>query len=136
MDEDVTYDNARARQLRKRANAFSIQPKFFAALNGLSLDSKRLAAAISDPEAFLRKTRLRLPDGLGFELFSKPPRFLPFPDWTPWIIELTLCRSHLVFECDSVFSPSGIKKCEPKEVEVCLGFRIYPRPWPRGPYSL
>jgi hypothetical protein len=136
MGQEVTYDNKRASQLKKLADAFSIQPKFLAALNKLSLDTKRQAAAIANPDTFLRRARLSLPDGLGFELFREPPRFFPFPDWTPWVIELTSCRRYWVIECDDVPSPSGLRKCELQHGEVCLGFRIYPQPWPRGPYSL
>lgn len=136
MEDQIKYDNKRARQLRKLADAFSSQPQFNAALNDLSLNAKRQAAALENPGAFLRKAGLRLPDGLGFELFEHPPQFYPFPDWTPWIIEFTSCRRYWVLECEDTPSTSGLRKCEYKQEEVCLGFRIFPRPWPRGPYSL
>ena len=136
MDNKVTFDNRRARQLRKLGKAFSSQPKFTLALHGLGLDARRQAAAIANPDAFLRKAGLRLPEGLGFELFEHPPRFFPVPDWVPWILELTSCRTYWVEECDDTPTVSGLRKCELRQEEVCFGFRIYPRPWPRGPYSL
>jgi hypothetical protein len=108
-----------------------------AALDAACLDPKRHAAALASPEAFLRRNDIVLPDGLGLDLFEHPPRYLPFPDWTPFVIELSMCRTYWVLECDD--SPPKIgdpRKCELKERQVCLGIRIYPRPWPRGPFSL
>ena len=135
MNIEVKYDDRRSRLLRKLGEAFSRQPKLALALNGLSLDAKRLAAAIANPEAFLRKSGLRLPEGLGFDLFEHPPQFYPFPDWTPWIIELTSCRKIWHLQCDDKPSATGLRLCTYKQDEVCFGFHIYPRPWPRGPYS-
>jgi hypothetical protein len=136
MGSEVKYDNRLARQLRKLGDGFSTDPKFTGALNSLSLDPKRRLAAIKDPEGFLSEAGLKLPEGLGFDLFDHPPRFMPFPDWFPWLIELTSCRTVYVRECDDTPGIGGLRNCKFEERQLCLGFRIYPRPWPRGPFSL
>jgi hypothetical protein len=136
MRHDVSYDNEYAQRLKVIADKFVRSPEFDAALNGLRLDQERRASAISSPEKFLSDVGLSFVDGLGFDLFEEPPRFFPFPDWTPWIIELTSCFKDYAWVCDDLPGPSGFKRCQYRERETCLGFHIYPRPWPRGPFTI
>jgi hypothetical protein len=125
-----------ANQLFKQAQRFTNRPAFSAAIAAAALDPKRRAAAIEHPEGLLRRAGLKLPTGLAFDLFEHPPRSLPFPEWTPWVIELTNCRRIYRIECDEVQKVGEQRKCKLVEREFCLGWRIYPNPWPRGPYTL
>lgn len=136
MSTELRADNKLARQLRKQAEALTRKPEFLEALGAACLDPARHSAALAKPLSLLRKAGLSLPEGLAFELFEHPPRFMPFPDWTPWVIELTQCRKVLVLECDDAPAADGTRKCKLTDEELCLGIRIYPRPWPRGPFSL
>jgi len=137
MKPDLHGDTKGARRLRKQADALAGRPELVEAVSAACLDPKRHAAALANPEALLRKAGLSLPEGLAFDLFEHSPRYLPFPEWTPFVIELTMCRIYWVLECeDSPPATGRLRKCELKERELCLGFRIYPRPWPRGPFSL
>jgi hypothetical protein len=136
MPSDLLADSKRARQLRKQAEALAGKPELFQALGAACLDPARHAAALAKPLALLKKAGISLPEGLAFELFEQPPRYLPFPDWTPWVIELTQCRTVWVLECDDAPAADGTRKCKLSEEKFCLGYRIYPRPWPRGPFSL
>lgn len=136
MSSDLVVDKRRARQLRKQAEALAGKPELFRALGAACLDPARHAAALAKPLTLLRKAGLTLPEGLAFELFERAPRYLPFPEWTPWVIELTQCRTVWALECDDAPAADGTRKCKLVEETLCLGFRIYARPWPRGPFSL
>jgi hypothetical protein len=137
MKTEFPANSRRARQLRKQAEALAGRPELVQALGAACLDPARRAAALAKPLVLLRKAGLSLPDGLAFELFEHPPRYLPFPDWAPFVIELTQCRTVWVLECEDTPSAEGeVRKCKLSEEELCLGFRIFPRPWPRGPFTL
>jgi hypothetical protein len=134
---ELFADSQRAKQLRKKAEAFVSQSELAEAIGWATLDPKRHAAALAKPTTLLQRAGLSLPDGLAFDLFEHSPRYLPFPDWTPFVLELTACRTYWVLECeDSPPAVGKLRKCEWKERELCLGFRVYPRPWPRGPFTL
>jgi len=137
MKPEMHVDNALADRLQKQAESLARQPRLLESMERACHDAKFRASAIADPRQFLLGNGLELPPGLALDLFEQPPRFLPFPDWTPFVIELTQCRTFWVIECDD--SPPKIgeqRKCTLKEQRVCFGFRIYPQPWPRGPFSL
>lgn len=137
MKPEFHYDKERAHQLREQADAFASQPVLAETIYQACSDPKRRSAALENPEVLLSNAGLAIPAGLAFNLFVHPPRFMPFPDWTPFVIELTMCRSYWVLECDDTPAGTGqLRKCEMKQSELCLGFRVYPRPWPRGPFSL
>ena len=137
MKPNLHTDTKRARRLRKAADEFASRPELVEGISAACLDPNRHAAALANPEAFLRKAGLPLPEGLAFDLFEHSPRYLPFPEWTPFMVELTMCRTYWVLECDDSPPAAGqLRKCELKEREVCLGFRVYARPWPRGPITL
>jgi hypothetical protein len=137
MKSDLQDDTKSARRLRKLADGLAGRPELVEAVSAACLDPKRHAAALANPGGLLRKAGLSVPEGLAFDLFEHPPRYLPFPEWAPFVVELTMCRTYWVLECeDSPPAPGQPRKCELNERELCLGFRIYPRPWPRGPFSL
>jgi hypothetical protein len=136
MNTEFRADSKRAGQLRRQAEAFASKPRLLQALGAACQDITRHAAALAKPDQFLRQAGLSLPEGLAFELFEHPPRHLPFPDWTPFMIELTSCKTVYVVECDDTPTIEGKRKCKLTEQELCLGFRIVARPWPRGPYTL
>ena len=134
MKTEFPADSKRARRLRKQAEALAGRPELVQALGAACLDTARHAAALDKPLVLLRKAGLSLPEGLAFELFEHPPRYLPFPDWTPFVIELSLCRTVWVVECEDSPGVEGeVRKCKLTEQQLCLGFRIVARPWPRGP---
>ena len=69
------------------------------------------------------KLKPYMPDGLAFDLFAHTPRSMPFPDWTPWVIELTYCKRIYRIECDEVQKVGEQRKCRLVEREFCLGWR-------------
>jgi hypothetical protein len=116
-------------KLRTQADALSRNPVLVKACHEACHDKQLQERAVHDPMNFLRTLNIPVPKELTLEFFERPPRYLPFPDWTPFLFELTNCHTYWLRECDNSEPP----KCEFKEVEVCFGFRIYPNPvWP-GP---
>ena len=78
---------------------------------------------LNDPTELLGSSGLHIPPELTIEfLRAPPPRYLPFPDWTPFVFDKnsTNCRTYWIRECDDNTPPI----CLPKEESVCFGFRI------------
>ncbi|MDQ3177744.1 MAG: hypothetical protein M3Q72_09395 [Actinomycetota bacterium] len=91
---------------------------------GELLGEPRLAAkAARDPEAFLAGYDIRVPDGLVVSLtgFDKPG-----PDWVPFTIRLTNCRT---------YRRRDVQTGKLEEAEVCFGLEITPNPVPGGPWG-
>jgi hypothetical protein len=135
MGIERRFNERLANNLFKQAERFVERPAFAQAVATASLNARRHAAAIEDPDGFLRKAGLKVPEGLAVDFFSQIPRSMPFPDWTPWVIELSNCKRIYRIECDPVQKVGEQRKCKLVEREFCLGWRIYPNPWPRGPYQ-
>lgn len=130
-------DNTKlGRRLFNEAERFAKGPALTDAIAVACLDPKRHAAVLENPEGLLRRAGLKVPTGLAFDLFERRPRSMPFPDWTPWVIELSMCRTIYRIECDDVQKVGEQRKCKLVERELCLGWRIYPNPWPRGPFTV
>jgi hypothetical protein len=133
MTREPNDGGPRARDLLRQARTFTEDPRFVGALGGAGLDPDRRARALKDPASFLKEAGLTLPDGLALDLFEHPPRHFPIPDWYPFMIELINCRTVYVHECeDDPNSPTG-RSCKVNQYELCLGYRVYPYRWPRGP---
>jgi len=135
MTDATRFNDEFADRLFQDAERFVNQPELVQAIAAASVDAKRHAEAIESPEDFMRRAGLKLPDGLAFDLFAHTPRSLPFPDWTPWVIELSNCKRIYRIECEPVQEVGKQRKCKLVEREFCLGWRIYPSPWPRGPVA-
>ena len=116
-------------RLRLAADKFVAAPKVWACMQKATADADAFARAQKDPEAFFAAQGAKVPKGLMLEAFVHPPRQLPGPDWTPFFIELSACRSWWVRVCDDSEPP----KCEFRQESVCFGFRIRPRFLPWGP---
>lgn len=117
------------KRLRARAEELSRHPKLMSACHDACFDEQLHDKAIRDPMAFLHSQGITVPGGLTVEFFKRPPRYLPPPDWTPFIFELINCRTYWLRECDDSEPP----KCKFGEVEICFGFRVYPNPVQPGP---
>lgn len=102
---ELVADSKRARELRKKAEALVSRSELAEAIGWATLDPKRHATALAKPMTLLQRAGLSLPDGLGFDLFEHSPHYLPFPEWTPFVLELTACRRYWVHECED--SPSN-----------------------------
>jgi hypothetical protein len=89
----------------------------------LGVDLSAWEAARSDPRSFLESRGIRIPDGITVRPLPKPQFGMPAPDWEPFTLRLTNCRT-IVYIDDS-----GKKTTE----EVCLGWEIIPHPLPGGP---
>jgi hypothetical protein len=116
-------------KLRIRADALSRSPRLIQVCQSACFDEDVRAKALNDPMAFLGSRGIKIPPGITVEFFEYPPKYLPFPDWTPFIFEFTNCRTYWLKECDDSEPP----KCLLKEVTICFGFRLYANPvQPRG----
>lgn len=124
MKQDgLKKSNYKIEELRTKAEALSQSSKLIKLCYESCFDERIHTKAITDSRAFLRSLNISIPDGLTLEFFNRPPRYLPFPEWTPFIIELNNCRTIWKMECEEI---GGERKCLPKEHTVCFGFRIYP----------
>jgi hypothetical protein len=129
------YDQARA--LTEKAEALANRPELAAAVDAACRDPKLHASVLATPEKLLEKAGLPLPEGLGIEVFELSPRTMPFPGWTPFLVEFTNCRTYYRWVCSDEVPPVGEpRKCKFVEEQVCLGFRIRATPWPVGPFTL
>lgn len=111
-------------ELRTKAEALSRNPRLIQVCRDACFDKEIQAKALNDPMAFLASRGIKIPQGLTVDFFERPPRYLPFPDWTPFVFEFTNCRTYWVRECDDSIPP----KCLPKEAAICFGFRLYTNP--------
>ncbi|CAN5770591.1 hypothetical protein BH20ACT4_BH20ACT4_03450 [soil metagenome] len=105
------------------AIGLSQDPTLHRAFGELLGDPRLAAKAARDPASFLAGYDIRVPDGLVVSLigFGKPG-----PDWVPFTIRLTNCRTY--------------RRRDPQtgkfeEAEVCFGFEITPNPMPGGPWG-
>jgi hypothetical protein len=130
------WDYERARELNERAEALAKRPELAAAVDAACRDPHLHASVLDKPEMLLEKAGLELPEGLGIEVFERTPATLPFPGWTPFLVELTNCRTYYRWVCDDSTAPGEPRKCKFQEEQVCLGFRIRATPWPVGPFTL
>lgn len=126
------WDYDRARELNERAEALANRPELAAAVDAACRDPRLHASVLENPAALLDKAGLELPEGLGIEVFERTPRTMPFPGWTPFLVELTNCRTYYRWQCNDDVP----RKCKFVEEQVCLGFRIRATPWPVGPFTL
>ena len=116
-------------RLRSEAHAISHDPRLLRVCHDASFDRAIHAKALSDPSGLLDSREMKIPGGITVEFFEHPPRYLPFPDWTPFVFEFTNCRTYWIRECDDSTPPI----CLPKEESVCFGFRLYPNLVQPGP---
>jgi len=89
-------------------------------------DEKLRRQAEEDPARLLREHGLELPPELviRFTRRTEVKVTRPTPDWTPFTIRLTNCRTYWV--SDEPGEP-------PREQTVCFGFELGPNPVPGGP---
>jgi hypothetical protein len=111
------------RALHDRAVALVERPELHEALGELGRDPEALRRATDAPGKFLSSFGLKVPKGLGARIFALEK---PGPDWTPWSIRLSNCRSYWVRN-----SETG----KYERVEVCFGIEIFPNPVPGGPWG-
>lgn len=121
-------------ELRLAAEQFASGPAMWAAIQKATSSHDAFTSVQKNPEAFFAEHGAKLPEGLMVEVFAHQPRQLPAPDWTPFVLELTNCRTVWGRECDDSNFDNKPPRCEYKEETVCFGIRIRPR-FPRvGPF--
>jgi hypothetical protein len=101
------------------AEGFAERPDVTALLGRLVRDPRLQAQATARPEAFLRRQGIELPDGLAvrFGPQLQPQRGKPGPDWQPFSIRLTRCRTFWVGK-------------PPRKETICFGIEIVPNRLP------
>ena len=108
------------------ADRFASDARVAALLEQLVAKPSLQKQALARPESFLKRQRIDLPPGLtvqfGPQLKSKLAR--PTPDWFPFSIRLTRCRT--VWIRDPVTQRL-------RQETVCFGIEITPSPVPGGP---
>ena len=99
---------------------------FGALVARLPADERLRRQAEKDPAGLLREHGLELPDELGVRFTSRTDlkAVRPTPDWMPFTLVLTNCRTYWV--SDEPGEP-------PKQQTVCWGFELLPNPLPGGP---
>jgi hypothetical protein len=109
--------------LRARAASFAASPRTQAAMHVALTDRKAGLKALQNPIAFFASNGAKIPPGFTIEVFERPPRSLPGPDWFPFVLEFFNCRTYWVRVCDDSTPP----RCTWQEESVCLGFRLRPQ---------
>ncbi len=108
------------------ADRFASDARVAALLEQLVAKPSLQKQALARPESFLKRQGIDLPPGLtvqfGPQLKSKLAR--PTPDWFPFSIRLTRCRT--VWIRDPVTQRL-------RQETVCFGIEITPSPVPGGP---
>ena len=107
--------------LHERALELLHQPELARAVNRL-LGDDEWGRELADRPVIGDQIGIDVPDGLDVRIvgFGKPG-----PDWVPFTLRLTGCRSYWVRDDDGSFS----------QVEVCRGLEIVPNPVPGGPWG-
>jgi hypothetical protein len=111
--------------LRETADALSRDPKLMQVLGDACLNPEVHAQALKDPMGLLGSRGMSIPPQFAIEFFEPPSRLDPyFRNWSPFVFELTNCRTVWVREWD------GSEYIAPryKSETLCLGFRLYPNP--------
>jgi hypothetical protein len=101
-------------------------PDVAAMLEQLVADKALQKQALARPEAFLARQGVELPPELSVKFGPqlKPKLEKPGPDWMPFSIRLTRCRTFWIRDPET-------KKL--REENVCFGIEITRNPIPGGP---
>jgi len=109
--------------VREQAKRFAEQSELLHATAEVASDRSAWEEANRDPAAFLRKRGIHIPDELTLRPIPMRGFGKPAPDWEPFTLTLTNCRTIVVIDDD------GKKDTE----EVCFGWQIVPNSIPGGP---
>jgi hypothetical protein len=82
--------------------------------------------ANDDPGRYLEQRGIAVPEGLTVRALPWPGFGKPSPDWHPFAVRLTMCKTVWVRDPDS-----GVLRQE----QVCRGFEVIPNPLPGGPIA-
>lgn len=102
--------------------------RFASLVARLPADEKLRRLAHEDPARLLRENGLELPPELAVRFTSRTELKVarPAPEWLPFTVRLTNCRTVWVRE-----EPDE----PPREQTVCFGFELVPNPLPGGPIA-
>ncbi len=103
------------------AGSMMDSPEMAAAFDAVRRDPDLAQLAATNPMDVLLKFGVDVPKGIDVRLIGIS---MPGPDWEPWSIRLTNCRSYWVRNKDGKW----------EQVEVCFGWEAVPGkdPGPRG----
>ena len=111
-------------ELHDRAVGLMQESELAAAVSRLLSDDQLARDLTEKPGSIPDALGIRVPDGLDVRVvgFGKP-----VPDWVPFTIRMTGCRSYWVRR-------KG-EKGGYEQVEICRGIEIVPNPVPGGPWG-
>jgi hypothetical protein len=110
------------RDLQAQAMRFADDPALVQVTAEVAANSALWEEANRDPDAFLRERVIDLPPGLSMRPIPMPGFGMPSPDWLPFTITLTHCRTMVVRdEHGKIYTE-----------EVCFGWEVVPTS-PPGP---
>jgi hypothetical protein len=115
----------RADDVRAAAEDLASRAEIGTLLGRLSDDAELRGRAEADGAAFLADQGIDVPEGLGIRFGEKlrPDIGHPVPDWEPFSIRLTRCRTFVVRDPGK----------PPYTETVCFGIEIVRNPVPGGP---
>jgi hypothetical protein len=111
--------------LMDRAAEVAASGPMLTALGDVARDEDLWAQANRDPEAFLTERGLKLPDDLTVKPIPWPRFGKPGPEWEPFTIRLTMCRTVWIRGRDGRY----------RQEEFCRGFEVIRNPVPGGPHG-
>jgi hypothetical protein len=95
------------------------------ALGDVARDEDLWEQANQDTGAFLAERGVKMPIDVTVRPIPWPGFGKPGPEWEPFTIRLTMCRTVWVRSMDGRY----------RQEEVCRGFEIVPRQVPGGPHG-
>lgn len=116
----------RANPALSTAEAFASDARVTAILDQLVAKPSLQRQALAGPEKFLKRQGIDLPQSLTVKFGAqlKPKLERPTPDWFPFSIRLTRCRTFWIRDP---------KTNRLRQETVCFGIEIMPNPVPGGP---
>lgn len=110
-------------RLIDQAAAVAASLPMLTALGDVAREEDLWAQANRDPDAFLAERGLTIPGELMVKPIPWPGFGRPSPEWEPFTIRLTMCRTVWIRGADGRY----------REEDVCRGFAIVPHQVPGGP---
>lgn len=108
----------------ERAKELVDRPEFYDAVFEVARDEKMWREAVANPDAFLAERIRHIPEDMVVRPIRDWVPGKPGPDWQPYTIRLTMCRTVVVRDPET-------RKLQ-KET-FCRGFEVTPNPVPGGP---
>jgi hypothetical protein len=112
------------RRQMDRAREIVSDGRFPEAVLAVATSDDDWGEATADARRFLARRGIELPEGLTVRTIPWPGAGRPTPDWDPFVVQLTMCRTVWVRDPETHML---------RREQICRGFEIVPNPLPGGP---